>query len=365
MVLGNIINPYFPSNLYLFYEHFITKFKVGSDFVVSVGGEWYPYSGMELLTHFPVAMAAMLIGYILFTPKNGKLPEKATFFLMFVTILCAAQFRSKRFAEYFPPFAVLFAAFSWQAFMVPSLVQLPEHFKRDIEPYLDAQKPTQRQEWWEAGKTAVVWVLGIVLVAYFYVNTVGLGWLNIDQPGLMKTLAENEANDKYRRSMAWATGVDENGRENIPAGARIFNCNWDDFPKLFFFNTKHSYVYGLDPNYLYSQNPDLYKLLLDITAGKTEDAGPIIREKFGAEYIFADANENEEMIAKALESGWVDMVYEDDEARILKVRMQKGDPAPDAVEDAPETPEEKKILDEEEANQAKSGNVNLEEKDSP
>ena len=83
------------------------------------------------------------------------------------------------------------------------------------------------------------------------------------------------------------------------------------------------YVYGLDPNYLYSENPDLYKLLLEITEGKTKDAAPIIREKFGAEYIFADAKENDDMIAKALESGWVDMVYEDDEARILKIRDRK------------------------------------------
>src|SRR5690606_6022855 len=55
MILGNVINPYFPNNLSLFYEHFITKFKVGSDFVVAVGGEWYPYNGMELLTNLPVA----------------------------------------------------------------------------------------------------------------------------------------------------------------------------------------------------------------------------------------------------------------------------------------------------------------------
>ena len=61
-------------------------------------------------------MIAMLLGYIFFMPRNGKLPEKATFFLMFVSILFAAQFRSKRFAEYFPPFAVLFFGFSLQAF---------------------------------------------------------------------------------------------------------------------------------------------------------------------------------------------------------------------------------------------------------
>ncbi len=80
IILGNVINPYFPQNFWLFYEHFITKFKVGSEFAVSVGGEWYPYSGMELLLNFPVALAAMLVGYILFAPRNGKLPEKSTFF---------------------------------------------------------------------------------------------------------------------------------------------------------------------------------------------------------------------------------------------------------------------------------------------
>ncbi|MEO7673080.1 MAG: hypothetical protein ABIU09_03260 [Pyrinomonadaceae bacterium] len=348
MIAGNIINPYFPNNLYLFWEHAYTKIKVGSDFAVAVGGEWYPYTGLELLTHFPVAMLAMLMGYILFMPKNGKLPERATFFLMFVSILLAAQFRSKRFAEYFPPFAVLFAAFSLQAFRIPNLLQLPEDFKREIEPYLDTDKKTERQQWYGAARQAAVWILGIILIGYFFSNIVGLKRLGIDQPGLMGTIAENEPNEKYQRAMAWATGADSSGRENIPAGARIFNTNWDDFPKLFFFNTKHQYVYGLDPNYLYSENPELYKLLLDVTSGKTDDAGPVIREKFGAGYIFADAKENDDMIAKALESGWVDMVYEDDEARILKIREEKGEPAKDSVDDAPPTPEEQKILDEEE-----------------
>ncbi|MDQ3220625.1 MAG: EpsG family protein [Acidobacteriota bacterium] len=360
MVLGNVINPYFPNNLLLFWEHFYTKFKIGTDFAVAVGGEWYPYSGMELLTHFPVAMIAVLIGYILFMPKDGKLPEKATFFLMFVTILLGAQFRSKRFAEYFPPFAILFAAFSWQAFKVPHLPQLPEDFKLEIEPYLDTGKKTEKQELWSTLKLAAVCTLGIVLALYFIVNMAGFNRFGIEQGGLVDTIGGNEANDRYERAMAWATGVDADGNENIPAGERIFNANWDDFPKLFFYNTKHSYVYGLDPNYLYSENPELYKLLQEITNGKTQDAGPVIRERFGANYIFADARENEEMIAEALESGWVDMVYEDDEARILKIREQKGEPARDSVEtDEPETPEEKQRLDEEE----KAANTKIPDED--
>jgi hypothetical protein len=124
----------------------------------------------------------------------------------------------------------------------------------------------------------------------------------------------------------------------------IFNCTWDDFPKLFFYDTKHSYVYGLDPNYLYSKNPELYKLVIDITSGKVDNIGPLIREKFGARFIFADAKENDDMIAKALDSGWVEIAYEDDEGRILKIRDQKGEP-PD-IDEAPATPDEDKQLDE-------------------
>jgi hypothetical protein len=144
--------------------------------------------------------------------------------------------------------------------------------------------------------------------------------------------------------MAWAVGTDANGNENIPAGERIFNANWDDFPKLFFFNTKHRYVYGLDPNYLYSENPELYKLLQDITGGKVDNAAPLIREKFGANYVFTDAKENDDMVAKLLESGWVDMIYEDEESRLLRIRPEKGE-APKESEADPETPEEKEELD--------------------
>jgi len=363
MVLGNVINPYFPHNLFLFYEHAYTKIKIGSDFAVAVGGEWYPYTGIELLTHFPVAMIAMLVGYILFMPRNGKLPEKATFFLMFVSILLAAQFRSKRFAEYFPPFAVLFAAFSLQAFRMPKTLQLPEDFKREIEPYLDAGKRTVKQDLHRNAKTAGVTVIGVLLALYFVLNIKGFHWFGFDQEGLSETISANDTDSRYRRAMEWATGVDANGKENMRAGERIFNANWDDFPKLFFLNTKHAYVYGLDPNYLYSENPELYKLLMDITNGKVGDAAPLIREKFGANYVFADAKENEDMLAKLLESGWVDLVYEDDEARILRIRDVKGEPPREATEEPPETDEEKRILDAEENGANANANANADEEE--
>lgn len=366
MISGNVINPYFPNNLKLFYEHFAEKFNVGSDFVVAVGGEWYPYSGQDLLTHLPVALVAMVVGYILFAPKNGKLPEKATFFLVFVSILLAAQFRSKRFAEYFPPFAVLFAAFSWQAFQIPNILQLPKEFMDEIEPYLDKKK-SEKEETFHLIKQIAAGALGFLLVmlVIYNIRGVNLEWwfLNIKQEGLTQSIRNNEPNAKYERSMKWMTGKDDNGNDNVPAGERIFNCNWDDFPKMFFYDQKHNYVYGLDPHYLYTKNPELSKQIGEITGGKVDDPAPIIRDKYGAKYIFSDAKENQDFIAKLLESGWGEMIYDDDEAIILKIRDEKGAPPDDSLDDAnDDTPDDAKTMDNEETN-SKDKNANADSGD--
>jgi hypothetical protein len=64
------------------------------------------------------------------------------------------------------------------------------------------------------------------------------------------------------------------------------------------------------------------------------------------------------MVAKLLASGWTDLVYDDDEGRILKIRTEKGDPWKDPDE-APETPEEKEELDRMEQNDNLNVNSNL------
>lgn len=361
MVLGNVINPYFPNNIYLFVEHITEKLKIGSDFIVPVGGEWYSYTGQDLMMSFPIALGAMLLGYILFVPRGGKLPEKAAFFLAFTTILLAAQFRSKRFAEYFPPFAILFSAFSLLSFTESKKHETPLEFSGDANQHLATPKLTKRQEWFAAARQASVWILGIALCIFLTYNLSGLHSWGFNISGIIDDITSNEPADKYRRAMEWATALDETGNENIPKGEMIFNCTWDDFPKLFFFDSKHTYVYGLDPNYLYSANPDLYKLLKDLTEGRVDDPAPKIRDEFGANYIFADARENTAMIAKSLESGWVETVYEDDEARLLKIRTVKGDPPDSAKDEAPETPEEKVVLDQEEQKDGANLDTNLED----
>jgi hypothetical protein len=74
----------------------------------------------------------------------------------------------------------------------------------------------------------------------------------------------------------------------------------------------------------------LAQLYDNITLGKEEDPGPLIRDRFGARYVFTDNEDvHEEFYNKALDSGWFETVYEDDDCTILHIRDQKGEPPPD------------------------------------
>ncbi len=322
MILGNVINPYFPNNLFLFWEHFFTKIR--DQYEVAVGGEWYSYTGWQLVTHLTVALIAMVVGYLLYKTRKDVLPERSTFFLIFATLLLIWMFKSKRLAEYFPPIAILFASFSWQAFRTPEVIELPEEFHRELEPLLDTDKKPGAKGVVENLKEALPWVVGAALVLWLFFNFGGTRLFHLKQEDLIASVERNEKNDKYFEAMEWA-------KKNIPPGDRIFNANWDDFPKLFFFNTQNSYVWGLDPNYLYSQDPDMFKMVKNITDGKVDDPAPYIKDRLGTRWVFSDAEQNTDFLAKLLASGWADTVYEDGEAYILKIRDVKGEPAAPGV----------------------------------
>ena len=59
-----------------------------------------------------------------------------------------------------------------------------------------------------------------------------------------------------------------------------------------------------------------------ITLGQEEDPGPLIRDRFGARYVFSD-NQHHDFFDHARASGWFDIVYEDTECTIMYIRDEK------------------------------------------
>ena len=381
-LMGYVINPYFPHNLELLVEHVLMKVTSG-EFSTAVGGEWYPYTTWEFWGNSSVACVATVVGYVAFDWRERRTSARALCLLLFSTALLLVHLRWKRFAEYWPPFAVLFAAFCVQAAVEAarnSAPRLPSDVLDELQPYLDhGERPSvveerRRGRWAEAlmaaaglagallsaavfqyaqgegaqvGKAAAgglaalaaLCAVGAVVVC-FVQSGLGRGLLCVVALALGITAATNirvtaddiagsAAPDHYRGGIEWL-------KANVAPGEMIFNTDWDDFPRLFYFAPEFRYVSGLDPTYLQDQNPELHKLYEEITTGRTEDPGPPIRERFNARYVFTD-NQHEDFVNLALDSGWFDEpVYEDEHCTILRLRDTKGTPPPAPETDEPE-----------------------------
>ncbi|HVF50616.1 MAG TPA: hypothetical protein VNA19_11050, partial [Pyrinomonadaceae bacterium] len=313
-IAGFIINPYFPRNIRLFVEHLMMKVTTGG-FSTEVGGEWYPYNSWEFLMNCFAAFIATLAGYIAFNNSDRR-NSRAFFFLIFSTILLVANAKWKRFSEYWPPFAILFAAFSLQNLLSgarSAAAQLPDEVLDELQPYFDRHEhpatiARERGERWRE------YALVGVVVLYLCFQTAGNFTVTA------RDIEGSAAPNHYKAATDWL-------HANVPKGEMIFNTDWDDFPRLFYFASEYTYVSGLDPTYLHDKNPKLSELYKRITVGDEDDPGPIIRQSFGARYVFSD-NEHEDFYNKALDSGWFDEVYVDDDATILRIRDTKGEPPP-------------------------------------
>jgi hypothetical protein len=317
LALGLVITPYFPHNLHLLYEHARIKITAGN-FATKVGQEWYPYDTQVFLGSCLVALAAMVIGYIAFDGSDRKRSQRSLFLLVLSTALMLMTALWKRFAEYFPPFAILFVAFTLEEFWMGRSVftHLPEDILEDLQPFLDRQEPRNTTADFRREQTLKVIKVGAVVL----VLAMAL-FLNIHQT--TKDIAESNPRDYYAHGAAWM-------HANIPPGEMVFNTDWDDFPRLFYYDPTHVYVSGLDPSYLFDQNAELSQLYDRITLGDEEDPGPLIRDRFGARWVFSDnTKDHDAFFDQALRSGWFDRPYEDSDCSVLHIRDQKGEPPPE------------------------------------
>ncbi len=336
-VLGFVINPYFPLNVRLYYEHVLMK-VTAKDFSTAVGTEWYPYSSWEFLGNCGTAVVAMVAGYIAFRGGTRRESQRSLFFLVFATFLMLVNARWRRFSEYWPPFAVLFAAFA----LHPHVERARARFlgrERIEDSEGGATTPTDQQpprtaESLERARATEFFLVGTALVLlaapmYSYTRVTAS-----DISGMARR-------DNYRRGMEWVG-------QNVPAGELLYNADWDDFPKLFFYDPHRPYVAGLDPTYLLDRDRDLMHHYERIGKGEEENPGPIIREKFClgegdarrcARYVFMD-REHEGFYNNALDSGWFDVSYEDEECSILRIRDAKGDPPPDNLPPGQQPPQD-------------------------
>ena len=383
-VAGLIVNPYFPKNLKLFYEH--ARMKIApSGFPTQVGGEWYAYDTRQFISLCLVGCVAMFVGYVAFNMRDRRASARPLFFLVFSTMLMLMTAYSKRFNEYFPPFAVLFAAFTLQPLFTKranEIATLPADVLDELQPFLDraasqTDEHTATDERWrddevtvfgatvallaaaatnltlptsiEFGISALVLAAGFIGYYFLrghrllpaFVVAVAIGFaLFFSVRQAAADIAERDANRIFRASPERFRGAMDWVKANVPKGELIFNTNWDHFPKLFFESSDHAYVSGLDPNYLLDANRELSGVYDNIRSGREENAAVLIRERFKARYIFTDQKKrSEDFFFQIMRSGWVEEVYDDEFATILLIRDARGE-VPSEYIDGDDPPDE-------------------------
>lgn len=111
ILLGMIINPYFPDNLIFSYHHMLPKLVDATS--VRVGNEWYPYDTKQLLDNSLPALIAFASGVLALGLSSRKMDARTALGLFVSLLFGMMLFQARRFVEYFPPFALIFAAFAW------------------------------------------------------------------------------------------------------------------------------------------------------------------------------------------------------------------------------------------------------------
>ncbi|HSV85217.1 MAG TPA: hypothetical protein VLH85_01490 [Levilinea sp.] len=262
---GLIINPYFPHNLVFIIQHILPKLLEATS--ISVGNEWFPYTTAQLLTNSPLALLAFISGALALGLSHQRMTVRTAASLLTACLFGLMLFQSRRFIEYFPPFALVFAAFAWSPLIQRALDQV-----RKSEGRFSVER--MRLGLW----------LALALVVLF--------------AGARMTFNDARSSIQNAKPYSLFAGAAAWLEDNTPPGSRVFQTDWDDFPRLFFYNTHNTYLVGLDPTYMQLYDAELYDRWVAITRGQVDNPSEAILNEFGARYVVSDLH-HRSFLAKA------------------------------------------------------------------
>jgi hypothetical protein len=283
ILAGLIINPYFPTNLIFTWHHLLPKLTDATS--VSVGNEWYPYDTAQLLENSLPALIAFVSGAFALGLSGRKMDLRTTISFLIALLFGLMLFKARRFVEYFPPFALIFSAFAWAPLL-----------------NVEFQSESSKLKFFSNLRVNAGLILLVAAVSIGIVKAI---------PATQDRIVSSKPYDLYQNASAWLA-------MNTPAGERVFQTDWDDFPRLFFYNTHNTYLAGLDPTYLQLYDRDLYDIWVQISRGEVDQPSQIILTRFSARYVHTDLNHKDFLLQAANDPGMVE-VYRDGQAVIFEI----------------------------------------------
>lgn len=283
ILCGLILNPYFPENFAFILQHLGEKVDIENG--IRVGNEWYAYRTDTLLTNSRGALALFALG-ILRSGVGKHKRDVAEMTLLLVALLTLYMvFQSRRFIEYFPAFALLFAAASWGRGDISWQELLPAFMTR-------YQRSVQ-----------AVLIMALLAAGSFFV---------------VSTIRATRADAQNVRPVDAYAGATDWLKTYTPSDALVFQTDWDDFTRLFYYDTHNTYLVGLDPTYFQRENPELWDQWLSITHGDVANPSEAIHNLFGADYVFSD-RKHLSFAAQADDDPNLRLVYRDEYSLVWRI----------------------------------------------
>ena len=288
LILGIIINPYFPHSLYFYLQLMnISVFNFGHDF--PVGGEWYGTSFASIVASSPhlFALAAIILVILFFNYKKISRLSWFSFLLTFAFLILTAK--SRRYVEYYSPCLLFFIATS----------------TTDTIKIISWKKFTK---FWQK--------LSSLLKIYLLLNLLVLGVLIM--PEIYKHIFDIQIPQNPRlRFQAAANWL----KTNTPEKSIVWHDDWDQWPMLFYFNDHNYYLIGLDFTLMYRYDPTLQKEYMDISANKIAGPlSPIIKKDFKADYILVERTDHMGLVGTLNQEADLPLVYSDDYFNIYRIK---------------------------------------------
>ncbi len=273
IILGHLINPYFPENLQFEWLHIVRIGIIGFKEKIGVGAEWYPFKFFDLLAATATTFHIFVLGAVGWfvaemraretgqpLPRRRVVETAALYFFALLALFFTV--RSRRNVEYFVPFAVLAAISALDLFRKSAAWGV---LSQTIQPL--------------KGKMAV----GVAILVLYFSILSGL-LISRDWHGVRHDFDTAISPTKYANLAKWFD-------EHTPEGSLVFHNDWDDFPYFFLHSTHNTWMVGLDPSFWYVKDPVRFQEWVDITQNRiTDRLGERIIEDFGAQYAFVDTD---------------------------------------------------------------------------
>lgn len=301
---GVVVNPFFPKNLAFYWEQIVQIAVINYRTTIGVGNEWYPYTFPELFGRISVIfiifaiIMTLLLAVVFWSERTPSLPMLnvkwlttavgAALLALFFTLM---TLRSRRHIEYCAPFVLYFEALLLTIVM-PAVDQMRAGLSKD----------SRRRKIDMAATMLVVYLaifMPLLMIRDVYVigslfRNSGLSW------------------SKYEKAGEWL-------KNNTPPDSVVFHSDWDDFPVLFYQDDRNRYINGLDPTFLYRQDPIRFQQFVDITTGQRHRrVAQVIVGLFDSRYVLVE--KDHEAMRRVIEADTnFEKAYEDDQVTIYSI----------------------------------------------